>query len=128
MKKFICSISTLFLFISFFSIQGCKQDDLKKTDFNTEYQVVLLAGGLGYFGKIEKIGQHYIEIKDVYYIQNMQNPETNQIDNILVKRGKEFHGPDRTYINTAHVLMIESVAPDSKLAQSIKALKAKGDK
>lgn len=128
MKKFIGSISALFLFISFLSIQGCTQEDLKKSDFKTEYQAVLLVGGMGYFGKIEKVGQHYIEMTEVYYVQSRQNTETNQIDNILIKRGKELHGPDRMYINTAHVILIEPVAPDSKMGQSIKDFKAKGDK
>lgn len=124
MKKTIPSIITFLMILSLFL--GCTQDDLKKGDFKTEYQGILLVGGMGYYGKIEKMGTRYIEITDVYYIRNQQNPATKEVQSILVKRGKELHGPDRMYINTAHVLMIEPVSPSSKLAQSIKDMKSKG--
>lgn len=114
------------LIIAFLFLQGCSKEDLKKEDLKTEYQGVLLNNGTGYFGKIEKIGARYIELTDVYYVQSQQNPNTKEVQSILVKRGKEFHGPDRMYVNTAQVLMIEPVSPDSKLAQSIKDIKAKG--
>lgn len=127
MKKKMFSIGAMLLLAGSFILQGCSQDDFKKSDLKTEYQAVLLIGGIGYFGKIERIGKDHIEMTDVYYVQSMQNSGTNQVNNILVKRGKEFHGPDRMYINRAQVLMIEPVAPDSRLGQSIKELKAKGD-
>lgn len=129
MTRNIALIFISLMFLAMFlgcSKEGFKaQDDLKKEDFRTEYQGVLLVGGMAYFGKIEKIGPHYIEMTDVYYIQNSQNPETKEVQSILVKRGKEWHGPDRMYINCNHVLMIEPVSQDSKLAQSIKELKSK---
>lgn len=126
MKKVMAIVCMAFSLMGLIVLQGCMQDDLKKSDLKTEYQAVLLIGGIGYFGKIDKIGQSYIEMTDVYYVQSRQNPETNQVNNILIKRGKELHGPDRMFINKSQVIMIEPVAPDSKLAQSIKEINAKG--
>jgi len=104
---------------------GCTQEDPKKSDLNTEYQGVLLINGTGYFGKIEKIGPRFVEMKEVYYVQNQQNPETKEVQNLLVKRGREWHAPDRMFINMAHVIMIEPIAPESRLYKIIKDLKTK---
>lgn len=118
MKISFVLLSILFLF-------GCTQNDLKTSDFKTEYQAVLIQNGMGYFGKIEKLGTNYIEMTDVYYVHNQQNPETKEVQSMLIKRGKEWHGPDRMFINKAQVVMIEPVNPDSKVAKSMKEIKAK---
>ena len=125
MKKCVFSICILFLLISFLSMQSCTQEDPKKSDLNTEYQGVLLINGTGYFGKIEKIGPRFVEMKEVYYVQNQQNPETKEVQSLLVKRGREWHAPDRMFINMAQVIMIEPVAPESRLYKIIKDLKTK---
>jgi hypothetical protein len=109
-----------------FLFPGCQsQSDLKKDAFKTEYQAVLLVGGISYYGKIEKIGSRFFEMTDVYYVQNRQNPDTKEVQSILIKRGKEWHGPDRMYINMAHVIMIEPVASGSRMGKMIRELKAK---
>ncbi len=38
-------------------------------------------------------------LTDVYYIVTKTDPTTKQVTNVLVKRGKELHGPDRMYLN-----------------------------
>jgi hypothetical protein len=111
-------VMTPFLFL-----YGCGKDDLKKEDFKTEYQAVFLANGSVYFGKIEKIGKNYIEMTDIFYVQSQQNPDTKQVESRLVKRGKELHAPDRMYINSAHILLIEPVSPDSKMVTTMKEIK-----
>lgn len=123
-----CTLISLFLLLlavlcTLFLFTACGKDDLTKEGFKTENQAVFLVNGAVYFGKIEKMGNKYIEMTDVYYIQSQQNPDTKQIDSRLVKRGREFHGPDRIYINNAQVLYIEPVAPDSKIAQTMKEIR-----
>jgi hypothetical protein len=44
---------------------------------------------------------------------------------MLIKRGKEPHGPDLSYITTSHIIMIEPVKADSPVAKAIKDLKTK---
>ena len=39
--------------------------------------------------------------------------------NVLVKRGKELHGPDRMYLNANSIVFVEPVGTDSKVAQLI---------
>ena len=101
--------------ISMLFLQGCD----KKPSFNTPYQVVLLDNGQAYFGKIESLGT-FVHLTDLYYVQTQVSPEGKPVGSVLIKRGKELHGPDRMYVNTRHVVMIEPVAPDSKVAQLIK--------
>jgi hypothetical protein len=41
------------------------------------------------------------------------------VTNVLVKRGKELHGPDRMYLNSNQIVFVEPVGQDSKVAQLI---------
>ena len=80
---------------------------------------MLLANGSMYFGKLEGLGSPYPILRDVYYVQNSTNPETKQVTSILVKRGKEWHAPDRMIINDKSIVFVEPVGADSKVAQLI---------
>jgi hypothetical protein len=85
----------------------------------TPYQAVILTNGQTLFGKLEKAGSDYPVLGDVFYIRNETNPETKQMSMTLVKRGKEWHEPDYTTINAAHILLIEPVKPESRLGKLI---------
>jgi hypothetical protein len=50
---------------------------------------------------------------EVYYVVTQTNPETKQANNILVKRGKELHEPDRMYLNPSQIILVEPVDPGS---------------
>jgi len=88
-------------------------------NFDTAYQAILLTNGNVYFGKLEGYGTRFPVLKDVFYIQSSTNPETKQTVNVLVKRGKELHAPDRMYLNPNQIILVEPVGPDSKVAQLI---------
>jgi hypothetical protein len=92
-------------------------DDVR---FLTPYQAVLLTNGSVYFGQLEGYGGPNPVLTRVYYIVTQTNTETKQTNNILVKRGKELHEPDRMYINPHQILFVEPVGPNSKVAQLIK--------
>ena len=85
----------------------------------TPYQAVLLTNGSAYFGKLEGLGTPYPVLKEVFYVQSVQNPETKQVSNILVKRGKEWHSPDRMILNANMIVLVEPVNPNSRVAQLI---------
>jgi hypothetical protein len=88
----------------------------------TPYHAVLLDSGQVYFGKLESLGtpwSPYCVLTDVFYVQTLTNPETKQASNILVKRGKEWHAPDRMIVNDRHVVLVEPVAEGSKVAELI---------
>jgi hypothetical protein len=88
----------------------------------TPYSAVFLDSGQAYFGRLESLGtpwSPYVVLTDVYYVQSVTNPETKQTSNILVKRGKEWHGPDRMIINDRHLVLVEPVAENSKVSQLI---------
>lgn len=89
------------------------------TTFPTQYQAVLLSNGAVYYGKLSGYGTRNPVLSDVFYIVTKTDPETKQVSNLLVKRGKELHGPDRMYINASQIVMVEPVGAESKVAQLI---------
>ena len=92
--------------------------------FPTEYQAVLLDNGQVYFGKVSDTGSSYILLEDVYYIQRVEDADKKEVKNILIKRGNELHGPEFMRINSRHVVLIEPVSPDSRVAQLIREANA----
>jgi len=96
-----------------------------KLTFNTPYHGVLLTNGQFLFGRFENASSEFPTLADVYYIQSQMNQETKQVNSVLVKRGKEWHSPDRMILNARHIVLIEPVKPDSDLAKRITELKDK---
>ena len=98
-----------------------------------EYQAVFLDNGQTYFGKVSNKESIYVKLSEVYYLQfqqPLQNQEeedgSGQPDLTLVKLGSELHGPeDEMEILRDHILFIENLAADSKVAQAITAYKNK---
>ncbi len=88
-------------------------------DLSTPYHAVALTNNQVFFGKVDGLDTGYVVLREVFYIQSRQNPETKAVTNILVKRGGEWHGPDRMIVNREHVLLIEPVKADSQVAKLI---------
>lgn len=87
--------------------------------FSTPFQAVLLDTGQVYYGKIEALDSPYPVLRDVYYVQSSTDPNTKQTTNVLIRRGKEWHGPEFTVLNARHIAMVEPVGPTSKVAELI---------
>ena len=90
--------------------------------FDQVYQAVLLSNGQVYFGRLEGYGTEKPILREVYYVQSGLN-EQKQPTNILLRRGKEWHGPDRMYLNPRQIVMVEPVGPTSRVFELIKDLK-----
>ena len=114
---FAIVLSVLTLAILTFTL-GCQP--VAKTEspvnFSTPYQAVLLSNNSVYFGKLSGYGTSNPVLTDVYYIVSKQDPTTKQVQNVLVKRGKELHGPDRMYLSPNGIVFVEPVGTDSKVA------------
>ncbi len=104
-----------------FLIAGCgsSQPPNSTLPLSTPYQAVFLDNGQFFYGKVDQSLPGFLLLTDVYFIQSSQDPETKQIKNILVQRGKEWHSPDRMFLNLRHVVAIEPVTTDSKVTQLI---------
>jgi len=87
--------------------------------FNTPFQAVLLDTGQVYYGKIEALDSPFPVLRDVFYVQSTTDPSTKQVTNVLIRRGKEWHGPEFTVLNARHIAMVEPVGPTSKVAALI---------
>ena len=90
--------------------------------FEQTYQAVLLSNGQVYFGRLEGYGTENPVLREVYYVQSGLNDQ-KQPTNILLKRGKEWHGPDRMYLNPRQIVMVEPVGPTSRVYELIRDLK-----
>ena len=88
-------------------------------EFPSGYQAVLLTNGAVYFGHLQGYGGRQPILTDVFYVATQTNSETKQSANVLIKRGKELHEPDRMYLNPQQILFVEPVGSNSKVAQLI---------
>ncbi len=104
--------------VAAFTLVGCSRHH-GPVVFTTPYQAVLLTNGSAYYGRLEGYGTPRPVLTEVYYIVTQNNPETKQTSNVLVKRGKELHEPDRMYLNPNQILFVEPVGEKSKVAQLI---------
>jgi hypothetical protein len=105
---------------------GCSKSD-QKIKIDTEYKAVFLDNGQVFFGKLEEQGPSYVLLSDVFYVQSQviqQEKDKKEVRNILIKRGSEWHAPDLMYVTTRHIVVIEPVSPNSRVAQLIKEAKA----
>jgi hypothetical protein len=112
--RWIVSLTALFLLL------GCSGNDLQ---FPTEYQAVFLDNGQVFFGKLSDTGSPFLTLREVYYVKTVVERDKKKTANLLIKRGSEWHNPDFMRINTRHVLVIEPVGPDSRVAQLIREAK-----
>jgi hypothetical protein len=110
--------ASLLMFIIIMVMAGCAAPPTA-VNFTTPYQAVLLSNNSVYYGKLAGFGTASPVLTDVFYIVSQTNPETKQVSNVLVKRGKELHGPDRMYLNANSIVFVEPVGADSKVAQLI---------
>jgi small nuclear ribonucleoprotein (snRNP)-like protein len=87
--------------------------------FPTPYQAVLLSNGTVYYGELTGYGTANPVLTHAFYIVSRPDQNTKAVQNILVRRGKELHGPDRMYLNPSSIEFVETVGQDSKVAQLI---------
>ena len=87
--------------------------------FPTRYQAVLLSNGAVYYGELHGYGSQTPLLTDAFYVVSRTDPNTKTVTNVLVRRGKELHGPDRMYINPNSIVFVETVGSGSKVAQLI---------
>ena len=116
LKKLIASFFALAVLVA---TTGCEREREKGPEVTTPYAAVLLDNNQVYFGKLADAGSSYPVLTDVYYIQSSVNQETKAMNSILIRRGNEVHGPDRMFLNAHHIILIEPVGANSKVAQLI---------
>ena len=95
----------------------------RSVSFETPYQAVLLDDNQVFYGKLSNFDSAQPVLTDVYYIKSGTDPQTKETKSVLLKRGKELHGPDRMYLNKQHIVLIEPVGPSSQVAKLIEQSK-----
>jgi len=97
----------------------------KPVTFDTPYQAIMLDNGQVYFGRITGLSSAYPVLTEVYYVQEQLDPDTKKVRNILVRRGSEWHAPNRMVMNARHIVLIEPVTTGSTVAKLIEDLNRK---
>ena len=112
----------LLLLTALLGLTGCGSTNL---DFPTEYQAVYLDNGQIFFGKLSEAGSPFPVLRDVFFVQTQTDQTKKETKNLLIKRGvNEGHQPDFMRLNGQHIVVIEPVAPDSRVSQLIREAKA----
>lgn len=111
---------------------GCSQDNAAQTPVSkaaasTEqpaYHAVFLTNGTILYGKLTGWGTPYPQLTDTYYLHTVLDPATKRPHSRLIKRGAEWHGPQRMLLNSSHILFVEPVGADSRIAKLIQDAEA----
>lgn len=89
-----------------------------------EYQAVFLNNGQVYFGKIKSLNGKYIDLKNVFYIENSSQTATQtQSQNYTLRKlgTTELHSPeDEMIINREQVTFWENLKDTSQVVTKIK--------
>jgi hypothetical protein len=93
-----------------------------KEPSETDYRAVLMSNSMVLFGKLHGLGTPFPVLTDVYYVQTVEDPKTKKPTTVLIKRGKEWHAPDRSVLNASQIILIEPVSKDSKVMRIIAEL------
>jgi hypothetical protein len=103
------------------SLMSCQHSQPTVINLTTPYSAVVLDNNQVYYGKLANAGSDYPELTDVYFIHSQVDPNTKAVSNILVPLavGSEMFAPDRIVLNARHIVMIEPVSQNSKMAQLI---------
>lgn len=100
------------------------------------YQAIFLTNGQVYFGKVSAADSEYVVLKDIYYLQVIQQQplQGTQQDQAasqaqqqisLVKLGNELHGPmDEMHISKTQILFYEDLKEDGNVVKAIQQYKA----
>ncbi len=121
MKTLIVAVTAASLLM----LQACGTVTRAATPETPGYNAVLLDNNQVYFGKLSGLGSDYPVLTDVFYIQTAVNPDTKQQSNVLLKRGKEWHAPDRMMLSKQHIIMVEPVTAGSTVAKLIEQAEKK---
>lgn len=110
--------------------QTTKHEDLTlklRTLDLKQFQSVHLTNDTVYFGKITEYNTDFVVLTDIYYLQGGYDDPSKPVSSgqapppiSLVKRGNELHGPqDAMTINTANILYVETLKPESQVLRAI---------
>jgi hypothetical protein len=91
-----------------------------------EYQAVFVnvngtSGGQVYFGHIQSLTPNFVDLTNVFYIQNQSSTSSSSNNSYtLVKLGCELHGPeDQMVINRSQVYFWENLKSSGQVSQKI---------
>ena len=108
----------LFLTLSLVVLLGLRawQSSLQPalSTLDTPFKAIQLIGGRVLYGKLDRAWTHYPVLHDIYVVQQQQDPRTQQVTSSLARLGQE-----KMVLNTEHIVLIQTVDPDSPVGKLI---------
>lgn len=134
MKTIIAAVVSLVVVVAlvvagFLLFQGKSAGTGMSAVDSGKFQAVFLTNGQVYFGKLSGVGNNYVDLENIYYLQVQQSvqpstdkpQETDDSQVSLTKLGNELHGPtDEMHISKDQVLFWENLKEDSTVVKAIK--------
>lgn len=131
-KKIILAVVIAFaiIVVGGLGLWGYKQMNTTSNAIKPDlYQALFLSNGQVYFGKLTNVGEKYVKLTDIYYLQvqqavqppdNKAKDQQQQPQVSLAKLGNELHGPeDSMWVNRDQVLFWENLKNDGKVVKAI---------
>lgn len=117
MRKLMGGLALFFLLslVGLFALR-VYQDSLQPAlaTLDTPFKAVQLIGGKVLYGKLDHAWTDYPVLHDIYVVQQQQDPNTQQVTSSLVRLGQE-----KMALNTAHIVLIQTVDADSPVGKLI---------
>ena len=90
-----------------------------------DYQIVTLANGVSYFGKIKENNSEVVTLADVFILRTLPAADPSKPESgrqlQLVKPSDELYGPeDKITFNRRQILAIQGLKSDSKVLAAIR--------
>ena len=128
MKNQIATIIFLIVLVAFIGVVGFKfglplVNRLRGQ--TVDYQIVTLANGISYFGKIKENNSEVVTLADVFILRTLPAADPSKPESgrqlQLVKPSDELYGPeDRITFNRRQILAIQGLKSDSKVLAAIR--------
>ena len=114
----------LVLTIALVTLLVMKSQPAQQIESN-KYQVVYLANGQAYFGKLQNTTGDFLVMKSPYVAQSVDSTDTKAATSTqatLLKVTSQVYGPDDSIaIKASQVTFWQNLRDDSKVSQAIKA-------
>lgn len=117
------AVGLLVVLVGTLTIGPFISDRMLQSVDTTKYQVVYLANGQVYFGKLQNTRGDYLVIRGAYTAQDVKSTTAENTTNqtTLLKVSEQVYGPDDSIaIKSSQVLFWQNLRDDSRVVQAIK--------
>lgn len=99
-------------------------DQVTLPESSTGYYAFFMQNGVVLYGKPKSLAGPYISLTEVFYLRTNVDREQKKVNNVLIRRGLEPHGPNASAVAKQHIVVVEPVGNESRIMALIRDAKA----